>query len=190
MGSGPEFVGWGPPAWLYRPEEPRTIRERDVVLAEVFSSYGVLETQHQPTIAVGEVHSDFETSAEAAQDSYGAGLTALRDGAVFGDIVEAMKAPMREVDGWQAHPLIHSIGPFGLIGVGDEMASQPEVPEYGQVLNIPSVGLDTELRSGMVFALEPNCAIGRRLVNVGATAIVGDDCGVELSTGTTNMLRS
>jgi Xaa-Pro dipeptidase len=190
LGSGPEFVGWGPPAWTYRPETPRVIEEGDVVLAEVFSSLGMLETQHQPAIAVGEVHTDFEKAAAAARQSYVNGVGALRHGATFGDVVETMKGPMREVQGWQVHPLVHSINPFGLIGVGDEMARLPEVDDYGKVLRIPSVGLDTELKAGMVFALEPNCAIGKRVVNLGGTALVGEDGGVELNSNTTRLMRA
>jgi Xaa-Pro dipeptidase len=190
LGSGPEFVGWGPPAWTYRPEEPRVIREGDVVLAEVFSSFGMLETQHQPAIAVGEVHPDFETAAGAARQSYLNGVKVLRHGVRFGEVVEAMKEPMREVQGWQVHPLVHSISPFGLIGVGDEMARLPEVDRYGKVLRIPSLGSDTELRAGMVFALEPNCAIGNRVINLGGTVLVGDDGGIELNRNTTRLMRA
>ena len=191
MGSGPEFVGWGPPTWTYRPEEPRTIQEGDVILAEIFSSFGMLETQHQPTIAVGKVHPDFEKAASASRKSYEAGVKALRDGAKFGDVVEAMKLPMREVEGaWHVHPLIHSIDPFGLIGTGERMADLPEIRNYGKVLQIPGVGLETELKKGMVFASEPNCAIGKRVVNLGGTVIVGEHEGMELNKLTTEMMRA
>lgn len=190
MGSGPEFVGWGPPAWTYRPEAPRIIEEGDVVLAEVFASFGMLETQHQPAIAVGKVHPDFETAALAARKSYEAGVRTLKAGARFGDVVEAMKLPLREVGGWQVHPLIHSVSPFGLIGVGDKLADLPEVERYGKVLQIPSMGLDTVLKAGMAFAFEPNCAIGKRVVNLGGTVVVGESGGVELNENTTRLMRA
>jgi Xaa-Pro aminopeptidase len=190
MGSGPEFVGWGPPAWTYRPQAPRIIQEGDVILAEVFSSFGMLETQHQPAIAVGEIHPDFEIAAKAARKSYELGVKALRAGAIFGDVVEEMNKPMREVENcWHVHPLIHSISPFGLIGVGDRMADLPEVKNYGKVLAIPSVGTDTRLQAGMVFAVETNCAIGKRVINLGGTVIVGEDGGIELNSNTTNLMR-
>lgn len=190
MGSGHEFVGWGPPAWTYRPEQPRIIEEGDVILAEVFSSFGMLETQHQPATAVGDIHVDFETAAKAARTSYENGVKALCSGARFGDVVSAMNAPMREVHGWQVHPLVHSISPFGLIGVGDDMAQLPEAKRYGKVLKIPSLGLDTTLKAGMIFALEPNCAIGRRVVNLGGTVVVGEGGGIELSKNTTQLMRA
>jgi Xaa-Pro dipeptidase len=188
MGSGPEFVGWGPPAWTYRPEEPRVIEEGDIILAEVFASFGMLETQHQPAIAVGQVHPDFEKAAAAARQSYENGVKALRVGATFGDVVHAMNEPMRAVGGWQVHPLVHSINPIGLIGVGDKLADLPEVNQYGKVLLIPSIGLDTELKAGMVFAFEPNCAIGKKVVNLGGTVIVGEDGGIELNQNSTQLM--
>jgi Xaa-Pro aminopeptidase len=190
LGSGPEFVGWGPPAWNYRPQAPRRIEEGDVVLAEVFSSFGMLETQHQPAIAVGEVHPDYEVAAAAARQSYTNGVSRLKAGATFGEVVEAMTEPMRQVGGWQVHPLVHSLNPFGLIGVGDKMADLPEVDQYGKVLQIPSMGLDTVLQPGMAFAFEPNCAIGKRVVNLGGTVVVGENGGRELNAITTNLMRA
>jgi len=190
MGSGPEFVGWGLPAWTYRPEEPRVIQEGDIILAEVFSSFGMLETQHQPSIAVGAVHPDFERAAAAARQSYENGVKELRHGATFGDVVKAMNEPMREAGGWHVHPLIHSISPFGLIGVGDEIARLPEAREYGKVLPIPSIGLETELKTGMVFAFEPNCAIGKKVINLGGTVIVGETEGIELNKNSTQLMRA
>jgi Xaa-Pro dipeptidase len=190
MGSGPEFVGWGPPTWLYRPETPRVIEEGDIILAEVFSSFGMLETQHQPAIAVGAVHEDFERAAEVAEASYHAGVRALRAGVRFADVVEAMNVPMRAAGGWHVHPLIHSISPFGLIGAGERGIETPELDRYGKVLDIPSMNLDTVLQPGMVFAVEPSCAFGRRVVNLGGTVIVGEDGGIELNDNATRLMRA
>jgi Xaa-Pro aminopeptidase len=190
MGSGPEFIGWGPPTWTYRPEEPRIIEDGDVVLAEVFSSFGMLETQHQPTIAVGKVHPDFDKAAAIARKSYEAGIKTLRDGIKFGEVVEAMRKPLREVeDAWSVHPLIHSMNPFGLIGTGDRMGSLPEFKNYGKVLLIPGVGLDTVLKKGMTFAFEPNVALGKRVVNIGGTVVVGENNGIELNELTNNIIK-
>lgn len=191
MGSGPEFVGWGPPTWTFRPEEPRVINEGDVILAEVFSSFGMLETQHQPAIAVGNVHPDFEKAADAARKSYEEGVKILRSGTTFGEVVEAMRKPMREIkESWHVHPLIHSLNPFGLIGAGEGFPKLPELSYYGKVLPIPDVGMDTVLKKGMVFAFEPNCAVGNRLINLGGTVIVGENEGIELNKNTTQLMRA
>ncbi len=191
MGSGPEFVGWGPPTWTFRPEEPRIIQVGDVVLAEVFCSFGMLETQHQPAIAVGKIHPDFEKAANAARKSYEEGVEILREGITFREVVEAMRKPMREIhDAWHVHPLIHSLNPFGLIGAGEGWPKLPELSYYGKVLPIPDVGMDTILRKGMVFAFEPNCAIGNRLINLGGTVIVGENEGIELNKNTTQLMHA
>ena len=191
MGSGPEFVGWGPPTWTFRPEEPRVINEGDVILAEVFSSFGMLETQHQPAIAVGKVHPDFEKAATTARKSYEEGVKVLRSGTTFGEVVEAMRKPMREIkNSWHVHPLIHSLNPFGLIGAGEGFPKMPELSYYGKVLPIPDVGMDAVLKKGMVFAFEPNCAVGNRLINLGGTVIVGENEGIELNKNTTLLMRA
>ncbi|HEY0261045.1 MAG TPA: M24 family metallopeptidase [Lacisediminihabitans sp.] len=190
LGSGPEWVGWGSPAWTYRPQRPRVIQHGDTVLAELFCSFGMLETQHQPTIAVGTVHPDIEKAADIAQESYLAGIERLRPGTVFGEVVDAMAEPARRAGGWHVHPLIHTISPYGLIGTGHQGAELPEVVEYGKVLPIPTIGRDTVLQVGTVFAFEPNCAIGRHLVNVGGTVVVGPDGAIELNANTTRMMRT
>lgn len=190
LGSGDRFVGWGFPAWTYRPQAPRVLGDGDVVLAEVFCSFGMLETQQQPAIAVGRVHPDVERSADAARRSYLAGVELLRDGVPFGDVVAAMRRPMRAVDGWQVHPLVHSISPFGRIGAGDRTLDVPEAAAYGKVLPIPNLGLEEPLREGQVFAFEPNCAIGDHLVNLGGTVVVGRDHGTELNHLPTRLMRA
>jgi Xaa-Pro dipeptidase len=47
LGSGHEYFAWGPQTWTYRPHAPRIIQEREVVIAEIFSGFGMLETHHQ-----------------------------------------------------------------------------------------------------------------------------------------------
>jgi Xaa-Pro dipeptidase len=190
LGSGPEFVGWGPPAWLYRPEAPRVIQEGDVILSEVFASFGLLETQHQPAIGVGKIHPDFDDAAALARASYEAGVKTLKAGTVFGDVVEAMRAPIRDAACWQVHPLIHSLTPYTMIGAGEHIVDLPEVARYGKVLPLPTMGVDRVLEAGMVFALEPNCGIGRRMVNLGGTVLVGETGGIELNSNSTRLMRA
>lgn len=42
----------------------------------------------------------------------------------------------------------------------------------------------------MTFAFEPNCAIGRRTVNIGGTVIVGADKAIELNPHTAEVLHA
>ena len=130
--SGPGFACWGPPAWSYRPQAPRVIEDGDVIMAEVFCVYGMRESQHQVAIAVGEVDARIEQAAKVARASYDAGLETLRPGRTFGQVVEAMKAPMEAADGWNVHPLIHGMNPYGTVcGFGGGLRRLPEAAEYG-----------------------------------------------------------
>jgi len=189
LGSGKEYATWGPPSWTYRPHAPRPVEEGDVVLAEVFASFGMLETQHQPTIAVGKVHEDFEKAAKVARASYEAGLRALRPGRRFEEVAGVMEEPVREAGGWHVHPWIHGMNPFGTISGLTGLGDLPEAGRYGRVGEIPMVGGDVELRPGMTFAMEPNCALGRHVVNLGGTVVVGEAEPIELNRLATRMMR-
>ena len=58
--TGRDPVGWGPPQWAYRPQAPRVLADGDVIAAEVFCNFGMRATQHQVTIALGDVPADFQ----------------------------------------------------------------------------------------------------------------------------------
>ncbi|MBO2462404.1 M24 family metallopeptidase [Actinomadura violacea] len=189
--SGPGYACWGPPVWSYRPQAPRTIEDGDVIQAEVFCSYGMRESQHQVAIAVGEVHPDTEAAAKAARASYDAGIAALRPGATFGQVVTAMKQPMEDAGGWNVHPLVHGLDPYGTVcGFGSGMRELPEAADYGLIIEVPTIGSDLPLAPGMAFAFEPNCVLNGRLANIGGTVVVGEDGAIELNTLTTNLLRA
>ena len=190
LGSGKEIVGWGPPTWAYRPHEPRIIERGDIVTAEIFSSLGMLETQHQPSVAVGKVHPDYEKAADIARKAYEAGLEMLRPKRLFGDVVKAMKVPLKSAGGDNIHPLIHSINPYGLIGgFGEGLAKLPAAEHYGLAGRVPTFGAEFELRAGMTFSFEPSCMLGKRFVNLGGTVVVGKDEPIELNTIATRLMR-
>ena len=88
----------------------------DVLLAEVVSRFGMKETQHQVAIAIGSPHPDIETAAAIARASYQEGLRAARIGNSFGDLAEAMLAPLRQAGSWNIHPLVRTLNPFGPVG--------------------------------------------------------------------------
>jgi Xaa-Pro dipeptidase len=190
LGSGKEIVSWGPPTWTYRPHEPRIIETGDVVMAEIFSSLGMLETQHQPSVGIGKVHPDFERAAETARQSYEAGLQALRPKRLFGDVVKAMEEPLRSAGGFNIHPLIHSINPYGLIcGFGEGFAKLAAAEHYGLAGHVPTFGAEVELQAGMTFSFEPSCMFGKRFVNLGGTVVVGKEGPIELNRIATRFMR-
>lgn len=171
--AGPEPLGMGPPPWAYRPQAPRILQDGDMIKAEVFCGFGMRATQHQVTIAVGEVHEDFERAAAVARESYLAGLRALTPGRKFSAVVDEMRKPLEAAGFSPRLPLVHTLNPIDAIGGGVLLTSG-----------------DLELEPGMSFALEPHCTFGRRRVTVGGTAIVGDEAAIELSPYTARLLRA
>ncbi|ELX8378197.1 M24 family metallopeptidase [Providencia vermicola] len=192
MGSGPEYIGWGQPAWQYRSQKPREIQEGDIVLTEIFALYGMYETQHQAAVAVGKVHPNVERAAEVARECYEIGIEYLKEGVTFGEVVDKMEQPLLKSKGWHVHPLIHSINPYGPIGFGTApgIESLPIAQKYRQLERLPNPGRELVLKAGMTFAFEPNCAFGYHLCNLGGTVVVGKEKGIELNTNSTYLMRA
>jgi Xaa-Pro aminopeptidase len=191
--SGPGFVAWGPPAWGYRPQPPRTLAEGDVLLAEVFNRFGMKKTQHQVAIAIGDVHPDIEAAAAIARASYDEGLKAAWVGNTFGDLVQAMTAPLTGAGSWNIHPLVHALNPFGPVGGFGGPGGLDQLPEarrYGQLFELPTVGAELPLAPGMSWAFEPSAVVGGRAVNLGGTVIIGEDGPIELNPLTAQLLRA
>ncbi|AMG65911.1 M24 family metallopeptidase [Providencia stuartii] len=192
MGSGPEYIGWGQPAWQYRSQKPREIQEGDIVLTEIFALYGMYETQHQAAVAVGKVHPNIEKSAEISRECYEIGVEYLKEGVTFGEVVDKMEQPLLRSKGWHVHPLIHSINPYGPIGFGTApgIESLPIAQKYRQLERLPNPGRELVLKAGMTFAFEPNCAFGYHLCNLGGTVVVGKEKGIELNKNSTYLMRA
>lgn len=102
----------------YRPQAPRVLQDGDLIKAEMFSGFGMRSTQHQVTIAIGEVHEEFERAAVAARASYDAGLRVLRPGRRFSEVVDEMRKPLEAVGSVLALPLVHTLNPIDAIGGG------------------------------------------------------------------------
>jgi Xaa-Pro aminopeptidase len=191
LGSGPETISWGPPVWSYRPQSARTVGEGDVVVAEVSCSYGMQESRHPFTVAVGQVHPEVNDAAQVARASYDAGLATLRPGVTFGEVVARMRAPIQQAGGWLVRGLVHGLNPYSTIcGFGAGLRTLPEAAAYGLLADIPTVGHDVRLAPGMTFVLAPNCAFGRRMARFGGTVVVGRDGPIELSPSTARLLRT
>ena len=181
--TGPDNTCWGPPNWTFRPIRPRIVEEGDVIMAELFPSYGMVEAQQQIAIAVGKVHPDFERAATVARRAYDAGLKALVPGATFGELADAMVAPVRAAGGWYLTPQVHSLNPITVMvstaayGV-DAMA---DAANYPKIEIRPERDRDMVLRPGMTFAFEPNCHLGHRRMNIGGTVLLTEHGAEELN---------
>ena len=190
LSSGPGFVSWGPPAWSYRPQAPRIIEEGDVILAELFSAFGMRETQHQVAIAVGRIHPDLECAADVTRAAYEAALEKLRPGHTFGEVVATMEHTLKHGGGWIVHPFIHGLNPWAAAsGFGAGLKAHAAGLGYSHLEHIPTVGADLPLAPGMTFSVEPNCAFGGRMMHLGGTVVVGKDNPVELGPATAHLIR-
>ncbi|MEU8351282.1 MULTISPECIES: M24 family metallopeptidase [unclassified Streptomyces] len=188
--SGPEPLASGPPPWAYRPQAPRVLRDHDIISAEVFSHFGGRHTQHQVTIALGEVPEDLARAADIARAAYDAGLRALRPGRTFGEVVEEMREPAAAAGGWVFGPAVHGLNPMiGLSGFPGDIGRRPGAEAYPSVPDKATMLAGMRLEPGMSFAFEPNYAIGRHLAHIGGTVIVGEDEPVELNPYTARILR-
>lgn len=180
--AGHDVIATGPPAWSYRPEAPRVLRDGDIIYAEVFSTFGGRQTQSQVTITVGDVHEDFHRAAEVTRRSYDAGLAALRAGATFGSVVDAMHGPLDAAGGWPFLIAAHTLNPGLAVGKGRGLFRQLHgASGYPDVSDHPTFLGDLVLQPGMSFALEPNYGFHRHLAHLGGTAVVTEDEPLELN---------
>ena len=188
--SGAQFAASGPPQWGYRPTTARSLRDGDFLAAEVFSCFGQRHTQHQVAIAIGDVHPDIERGAVIARACYEAGLTRLTTNASFGEVAEAMLAPVEAAGGWVRGPQIHSLNPFGAMARYTASYQVEGMENYPTGASSPTMYADMELKAGMSFAVEPSCGFGRHIVTVGGTVVVGEAGPIELNPHTAHLLRA
>lgn len=190
MSSGPGFISRGPPTWAYRPQPPRVIEEGDVILAKLFSTFGMRETEHQAAIAIGTIHPDLERAAAVARAAYEVALEKLRPGNTFGEVVTAMEHTLKDGGGWIVHPFIHGLNPWAAAsGFGTGLKAHAVDLGYSHLEHVPTAGADLPLAPGMTFSLEPNCAFGWRMMHLGGTVVIGAEEPLELGPTTARLMR-
>lgn len=191
INTGRDPISWGDAPWAYRPQQPQVIAEGDVIMSEVLNAVARKETQSQVAIAVGDVHQDIEHAAKVARACYDAGLAVLRPGHTFGEVADAMVATLRDAGGWNVHPMVHSMNPYGPVcGFGWGLRTFAPAQAYGELGVVPTIGGELPLAPGMTFAFEPNCVMNGRMVNLGGTVVVGEDDPIELNPRTARLLRA
>ena len=188
--SGPDNPSWGAPRWLFRAQPPPVLKAGDVLVAEIFTRYGGMETQQEQSIALKPVDPVNKKCAEIARKSYEAGVKALRSGVKFGEVANAMEAPLKEEkDVWHLTPLIHDVSPLGgfasALAVG--MEGVKEFKKYKDVVSAPVRGADVTIKPGMVVVLEPNACVGTHRINIGGTCIITETGCLELNKLPTEM---
>ena len=172
MSCGPEVRQAG-----YYPEH-RIIREGDVILTEIYISYGgYWGHPHQP-VAVGEIDGVYEKCLQACLISIKEGLLSLKPGNTFDKVSKAFGEPILSAGFYHDHPCVHGLGlgraeaPMTLITEGVKIPSplEKEVTEEELYKSLSQ----WEVKPGMVFALEPMACSGRKGIHIGPTAIITD----------------
>ena len=188
LGSGPNAVIWGPPRWAWRAQPPRVLQAGDLVVSEIFCSYGMRQTQHQLTIAIGKVDDNIQRAADIARECYDAGLKALRPRARFNEVANAMLNPVKRAGGWVKGPQIHSLNPIAAL-CGWERMNLLEGQGYPEDSSLGTVLGNMVLEPGMSFAFEPSCGFGKQAVTIGGTVVVGSEGAIELNPFTARLHR-
>lgn len=188
--SGPKNLSWGPPMWLFRTQPPPVLKQGDILLSEIFTNYGGMETQQQQSVAISPLDPINRKCAELARKSYEAGVKTLRAGIKFGEVVSAMEAPLSEDSRvWHLTPLIHNVSPIGgfMSTTAAGIAELDEFKNFSGLHETPLVGGDAIVRPNTVFELEPNASIGTHRINIGGTCIVTDTACIELNRMSTEL---
>ncbi|MCG6535961.1 MAG: M24 family metallopeptidase [Syntrophales bacterium LBB04] len=186
--SGAANISWLTPMWLHQSGTPRAVQKGEMVQAEIFTSYGGIETQQQMSIGLEPVDPMYGELARIARRSYEVGLKELKPGKRFEEVAEAMERPLAEAGCWHLCPLIHSLSPqmcAGRIQLG--MTGLPGMDKYGKIPEIPIRRGELVLKSGMLFELEPNPGRGRQRVVVGGTVLITESGAEELNNLCTDM---
>jgi Xaa-Pro aminopeptidase len=137
------------------------------------------------------VHDDFHRAGDVARAAYDAGLEALRPGRTWGEVVEAVRAPLDAAASSLFLIALHSLNPGLVIDRGrGEIGRLPGAEAYPAVNTHPAIMTDLVLQPGMTFILEPHYAFGRHLAHVGGTVIVGENEPIELNPYTAQILMA
>jgi Xaa-Pro dipeptidase len=182
--SGPDNIAWGAPRWSLRAEPPRVLESGDVVQAEIHTVYGGQEAQVQMCVGLGPLHPDLVRCEAAARAAYEAGLSAVRPGVTFADVVHAMEKPLLDAGCWSKTPLLHTLT-FGATGFTPVNREQLAGTREGEIEGQVRAGIrrgELMLVEGMSLELEPNACLGNRRINIGAGVIVTATGCEELNT--------
>ena len=172
--SGAANIGWGAPRWLLHAEPPRRVQKGDLVQAEIHTLYGGLEAQVQMSVALDPIDADNQACETVARRAYEAGVKAVKPGATFAEVVQAMEAPIRAAGCWAKTPLLHTLS-FGATGFTAVNREQLAGTQEGRVESQARPGIrrgELVLQPGMGLELEPNACLNTHRVNIGTGVLV------------------
>lgn len=145
-------------------EDPKEIKEGDVVTIDGGFIYDGLYTDHAITVIVGDGDREVKELLQRTQEALNAGIKQCVIGNKIGDISAAIESVAKK----SGLSVIHNLTGHG---VGYDVHEDPYVPNEGQK------GTGEPLEEGLVIALEPMFSLGKpeiELDNDGYTYVTKD----------------
>ena len=134
------------------PSKSRILKEGDIVKIDVGAYYKGFHGDSARTFAVGRVSEEAQRLIKATEESFYAGIAAVKNGNRIGDV------------GYAIDNLVKSYG-YSTVkkyighGIGKELHEAPDVPNFG------TPGRGVRICSGLALAIEP-------MVNVGTDKVI------------------
>ncbi len=123
-------------------EDPRTVREGDIVSLDCGIVHKGLITDHAVSVIAGKGDVDAKELLSATRDAMMAGIAVARGGAKVGDI----SAAIEQVGVERGYGIVFELGGHG---VGHQVHEEPYIP------NVGDAGVGETLIPGFVIAIEP-----------------------------------
>lgn len=131
----------------------RKLKEGDIITLDIGACYKGYHGDSAWTYAVGKIDKDKEYLMKHTEQSLFEGLAQIKPGNRIGDIGHAIE---RYANKYHLGVIRELVGH----GVGTDVHEEPDVPNYGR----PHTG--SELKEGMVIAVEPMLTLGSRHIYI------------------------
>ena len=129
------------------PSKSRILKEGDIVKIDVGAYYKGFHGDSARTYAVGRVSEEAERLIKATEESFYAGIAAVKNGNRIGDVGCAIDTLVK---GYGYSTVKKYIGH----GIGKELHESPDVPNFG------TAGRGVRICSGLALAIEPMGHVG------------------------------
>ena len=134
------------------PSKSRILKEGDIVKIDVGAYYKGFHGDSARTFAVGRVSEEAQRLIKATEESFYAGIAAVKNGNRIGDVGSAIDTLVRSYG-------YSTVKKYIGHGIGKELHEAPDVPNFG------TPGRGVRICSGMALAIEP-------MVNVGTDKVI------------------
>ena len=129
------------------PSKTRILREGDIVKIDVGAYYKGFHGDSARTYAVGRVSTEAAELIKATEESFYAGIAAVKSGNRIGDVGHAIDSHVKQYG-------FSTVKRYVGHGIGHELHESPDVPNFG------TPGRGVRICSGMALAIEPMINIG------------------------------